>query len=283
MPSGLAAAALFLLGACGGPSGPAPPSDGVPPRRVVVIGPSTAENVYLLGAGDRVVGVSDWCLEPGAAALPRVGGQADPNLERIAQLDPDLVLTQGRNPTLEAWCQRSQVGFRAFATDTWQGWEDELAELGRLFGLEDAATRRVIEGRSALDQLRAARPEARPTVLIVISRRTGAASGMLVAGGASFLSELLEAAGGRNLYAGHPRDYFDLGEEALLQQQPEYIFEFQPEETEPLEVWRRSFPRLAAVEKGRVIAFRHDFLLLPGPRMVETARLFAEALRASSG
>ncbi|MBC8329510.1 MAG: hypothetical protein H8E31_12275, partial [Planctomycetes bacterium] len=98
---------------------------------MVVIGPSTAENVYLLGAGDRVVGVSDWCLEPGAAALPRAGGQADPDLARVAPLDPAPGLTPGRNPTLEARRHRARAGPRASGTVTWAGRGVGLGGLAR--------------------------------------------------------------------------------------------------------------------------------------------------------
>lgn len=276
-------AALILAG-CGGEGAPGPgagtATPNAPPTRIVVIGPATAENVFALGAGARLAGVSDWCVAPEAADLPRVGGLSDPNLERIARLQPDLVLAQGRIEKVESWCALQGVPFHSFLTDSWAGWEEETRALGRLLDLAGPAEALIAGRAAALAALRAESPPdaARPSVLIVISRRAEDASGLVVAGGASFLSELVEAAGGRNLCADSPRDYFDLGEEALLKDEPDFVFEIQPPAGNSLAAWQRSFPELAAVKAGRVFAFAQDFIALPGPRMVETARLFRQRI-----
>ena len=63
------------------------------PERIVSLVPSETANLFALGAGDRLVGATDYCVEPEAArALPRVGGPKDADIERIAALKPDLVL-----------------------------------------------------------------------------------------------------------------------------------------------------------------------------------------------
>ena len=64
------------------------------PMRIVSLVPSVTETLFALGLGDRVVGVTEWCLHPadGIRALARVGGTKNPNLDAIARLEPDLVL-----------------------------------------------------------------------------------------------------------------------------------------------------------------------------------------------
>jgi ABC-type Fe3+-hydroxamate transport system substrate-binding protein len=64
------------------------------PRRIVSLVPSTTESVHALGVGDRLVGCTRWCTEPGQdlAAVPRLGGTKNPDREAIAALAPDLVL-----------------------------------------------------------------------------------------------------------------------------------------------------------------------------------------------
>src|SRR5215475_7189753 len=96
----------FGLLACRGREPAAPPAAG--PRRVVTLAPNLTEIVFALGAGDRLVGVSEYSDFPEAArSIPRVGGlEVDP--EKVAALHPDLVLAiaegnaQGAVRALEA-------------------------------------------------------------------------------------------------------------------------------------------------------------------------------------
>jgi len=66
----------------------------VPPRRVVSLVPSVTESLFDLNLGDRLVGVSDYCVHPaaGVARLPKVGGTKNPDVARIIALRPDLVI-----------------------------------------------------------------------------------------------------------------------------------------------------------------------------------------------
>lgn len=65
-----------------------------PPRRVVSLVPSVTESLFDLGVGDRLVGVTDYCVRPEAqtSRLPRIGGTKNPDIDRILSLNPDLVI-----------------------------------------------------------------------------------------------------------------------------------------------------------------------------------------------
>ena len=69
-------------------------SDRAEARRIVSLVPSLTEALFALGLGDRVVGVTDWCVYPASelARLPRVGGTKTPDLVAILELEPDLVI-----------------------------------------------------------------------------------------------------------------------------------------------------------------------------------------------
>ena len=276
---------LALLAVCTGScSEPevAPTAEPGDYRRILVLGPSTTANIWAAGLGDRVAAVSDYCTVPGAAGRPRVGGQLDPSLERITELQPDLVLVQGEVPLLERWCVRTQTPFRSFRTDSLAGWFAELSALGEL--LEDPAAFATVaeDAQRKLDALRNSAAYARPRTLLVASRRPGEIGGLLVAGPSSFLSELLVVAGGSNVLPESTRDYIDLNEEQLLKLQPEYIVEFHPgglaEGDDPLATWRSVFPRLPAVAAGRVLVITGSDALMPGPSMPDTAAGIAAAL-----
>ena len=71
-------------------------SDGRPdPSRIVSLAPAITETLFAIGAGDRVVGVSDYCNDPPEVArLARVGTSITPSFERIARLEPTLIVTE---------------------------------------------------------------------------------------------------------------------------------------------------------------------------------------------
>src|SRR3990172_1277855 len=86
----LAFALCALTLACASPPGEGPPPEA---RRIVSLTPAITETLFALGLGDRVVGVTRFCdYPPEVARLPKVGGYADPDVEAVLALTPDLVL-----------------------------------------------------------------------------------------------------------------------------------------------------------------------------------------------
>ena len=261
--------------------------DSAPPQRVVVIGPSSAETLVWLGLQDRIVGVSDYCAAPELAELPRVGGQLDPNLERITTLKPDLVLVQGSHPRLEAWCKQQQTHYLAWKTQSVAGWREEVRDYGVRFEIAARANVQLAEwDRNYAELAESSVPEesTKPCkVLIIASRDSERIARVLAAGRGSFLGELLEHVGGANIYADHQRDYFDLAEEAILRVQPELILELGGEQDDPqrLALWQAAFPQVPAVRTAQIYGLREDFVFLPGPRMLQTAALLRSKLDRS--
>src|SRR4029453_7318794 len=70
-------------------------------RRIVSLVPSLTESLFALGLGDRVIGVTDWCVHPAdaVAKLPKVGGTKDTSIEAILALAPDLVIANHEENT----------------------------------------------------------------------------------------------------------------------------------------------------------------------------------------
>lgn len=253
------------------------------PQRVVVIGPATAANIFALGAGDLVVGVSDYNTLEAARDLPRVGGLFDPNLERIAALAPDLVIIQGQAKSLEAYCRASEIEFRSFSTDTLAAWRVEIQWLAERLDAKQllaAQLQRMDQGLAALHVQQQERRgnQAPPRVLLVVSRREEEASSLVVAGNSSFLNELLVHAGGQNVFPESHRDYFDLNEESLIRAAPDVILEFGTDPATALAIWRDAFPAVPAVRDGRVRVITDPNALMPGPDMLQTAQAIAAKL-----
>ena len=108
-----------------------------PATRIVSLVPSVTESLFCLGLGDRIVGITDWCVHPSdrVSGLPRVGGTKNPSVRQILELEPDLVIAnREENP------KRAVVELRTAGVDVWVTYPRtvldsvtllrELAELG---------------------------------------------------------------------------------------------------------------------------------------------------------
>ncbi|HYZ90572.1 MAG TPA: helical backbone metal receptor, partial [Myxococcales bacterium] len=175
-----------------------------PPRRIVSLVPSDTLNVFALGAGDRLVGRTRYCVSPGEAqGIPVVGGTKDVDVEAVARLEPDLVLVnQEENSRLhvERLAQLQLPVFVAFPRRVAEGLA-HLARLARILGVEDGSRELLRRGLAAL---RALESDPRPAVpafvpiwmepLMTINQDT-------------FIHDALALAGGRNVFANRERRY----------------------------------------------------------------------------
>lgn len=268
-------------GACRGEA-PSPPPDEV---RIVSLVPSLTEVAFDLGLGPRVVGVSEFSTwPPEAAALPKVGGGLTPDREALLALRPTLLLSSPSIRGLEPLCQAQGITLVSLKTDTISELELAYKEVGRVGGVEARGLERARALRSELAGLGAGQVARRPRVLLVVGRAAGPVGVVTAAGRGSFLDEVLSAAGGENALAPTLGQWPQVSAEALLASGAEVIIELWPAgDAAALGAQARrdwgAWPQLEAVKAGRVYVLTGDHLLLPGPRVVETAR----ALKARLG
>lgn len=170
--------------------------------RIVSLCPSLTELVFRLGRGDDLVAVTKFCVEPAAevARLEKVGGTKDPRIERILELAPDLVLLNREENRAEDAVQLEAAGvplYTSLPRDV-EGARDLVTELGALLGREAAAATLCAEidaACCAVDEASARHPLRAPVkFLYLIWRRP-----TMAADAGSYLSALLERAGGKNL------------------------------------------------------------------------------------
>jgi iron complex transport system substrate-binding protein len=246
--------------------------------RVITIAPSTAANMQALGLSSAMVGVSEWCPVGTFQGLSRVGSLGAPSLERIAELNPNIVIVQGRQDVLEKYCQQNGVFFKSFTTDSLESWRQEINWLGDAFDCQDRAASLV---KNFDEQLTKLNPNhlSKPC-LLVASRKNFDVADLLVAARQSFLNELLVAAGGSNVVA-DDTDYVYLQEELLPELNPHIIFELHESEaaTRALTVWQKSFENITAVGDNQVYSIFNPQALMPGPNMIETARIMSEIIQ----
>lgn len=247
-------------------------------RRIVVASPAVCEIVYQLGCGDRVVGVSDYCVyPPEATRVARIGGYANPNRERIMALDVDLVITQGKHDLLEQLCHDQGIRFFSVEIESLEDIRRAMQTLGDLLEVPDRAAREVARMDAALEVIRNAAPQGhRPTVFMTLTRQPGKITGLMTPGSGTFLSDVVEVAGGRNVFHDAVGNWPTPSKEALVARKPDIILELYPETVSPEQAERlradwKEMPELPAVRNGRIYYLGGDYVLLPGPRAVQTA------------
>jgi iron complex transport system substrate-binding protein len=273
----IALLALLVL-ACGRRVRPG--SVGGTPSRVVSLSPNTTETLFAIGAGDRTVGRSRFCdYPPEVKRLPVVGGYADPSLEAIVALKPDLVVG-ARGPTSHGLADRlAALGIPTlFApTESMAEIDAMIDELGKKLELGDSARQVVARSRRRREEVaRAIEREPRVRVLLVFGTTP-----IVVAGPDSFPDEMLSLANGQNVVtSGKP--YTTLGAERLVALEPDVILDASTTGSDE----RRSgigpdepgWRELDAVRKGRVVAIRDDAALRPGPRIGDGLAVIARAI-----
>ncbi len=273
---------------CGG--GSARHEPGVPAKapgdwRIICGTPALAELVFALGAGDRVVGVSDYTVwPPEALGKPRIGGWVNPDRERLTVLEPDVILTQGVHDRLASYARDMGIHFQSVPLERFADILEQMETIGTLLGM--TANGQTLRARveAELEAVRSAVADAPPRrVVVLFARPEGDMATLTAIGPGTFLNDLIELAGGVNIFRDARGDFPQISKEALLRRQPEVIIELH---SEPMTDTRRgrviddwqTFSILPAVRDERVVLLTDDFLLIPGPRMARTAEQFARAV-----
>jgi len=193
----------------------------VPARRVVSLIPATTELLFAIGAGDAVVGRTKWCDYPQASqAVPSVGDGVNPNVEAVLARRPDLVLFYRSVQHTATVARLRSLGVPALQLNT-----DALADvprlarmLGRLTGHERSADSLVTAFGAELAAVSPAAAARRPSVLLLVWEQPP-----MTVGTGSFLSELVERAGGTNLFADISATSAAVSIEAVAARDPDVV------------------------------------------------------------
>ena len=259
-----AAFAAFAFAAC---APHAAPQHGVPQpaRRIVSLMPSLTDDLCAIGAAKQIVAVSQFTDAPCARALPAVGNFSSVDTERIVQLHPDVVIGIPSQQAMTSGVRRAGIPTRFYKDDSLEDLYADIADLGKLSGREPqaAALVRSLKARTAslTSPLRFAR---RPSVFFVEQ-----ALPIWTVGPQSYISRLIDLAGGRNAVRSLPQPYAQFSPEALVRLQPDAIVATNDAHLDAV-LHREPWSSLSAVRSGHVFVLKDaDILVRPGPRYNE--------------
>ncbi len=245
-----------------------------PAQRIVSLIPATTELLFALGAGDRVVGRTHWCDYPEAAAsVADLGDGMSPNLEAVVAARPDLVVLYRSGQNGGAAARLRGLGIPAIQVRS-----DLLADVPRLARLFGRLTGRVASADSlagAVEQeLEAATvpsPARPPSVFLLVWDEPP-----MTVGQGSYLSELIERAGGLNAYADLPTSSGQISVESAAARDPDVILTLS--ETIPAFALRPEWQVVEAVREQRFVRIAGSEFSRPGPRSPAAVRELATAL-----
>jgi iron complex transport system substrate-binding protein len=256
------------------------------PARIISLIPSVTEMLFAIGAGDAVVGVSTFDHYPhDVETRTKVGGLLDPDFERILSLRPDLVVVYGTQSGLIERLARAHVPMFNYEHAGLADVTRTLRQIGARVGRAEAGNRLALDIEKRLTDIQArigGRP--RPRTMIVFEREPGALRGIFASGGVGFLHDILETAGGTNVFADVRRQSLQVTSELALARAPEVILEIRagPEWTparaaSERNVWR-ALASMPAVRTGRIYLLTDEVMSIPGPRVPEAALEMARRL-----
>ena len=166
------------------------------PRRIVSLVPSQSELLFDLGLGDRVVGITKFCIHPQEwfRTKNRVGGTKDVDFEKIKSLQPDLIIgnkEENEKTNIESLKSIAPIWMSDIFT-----LEDSLRminQLGEILNVEEKSTEIVNSIQRNFEKIKYQNTQLfknRPTVLYLIWRNP-----FLAAGKSTFIDDMLSRCG----------------------------------------------------------------------------------------
>jgi iron complex transport system substrate-binding protein len=249
-------------------------------RRIVSLAPSATEIIFALGAGDRLVGDTDYCDYPAEAKTkPKVGGVMNPNFEQVVALKPDVVVAAkagNRKDTVDA-LERLHLPVYGLDARTVDDVLQSVQHLGEVIGAREQGKALVATLTARLDDLKQKLTGVQPVrVLFVVWREP-----LISIGQQTFIADALRRAGAESVIDVQ-QDWPHVNLEEVVHLQPEYlvIASDEPTEAETDLAWMRSTPGwrdLKAVQEKK-LAVMSEAVDRPVPRLVDAIEQLAREL-----
>jgi len=251
------------------------------PQRIVSLAPSHTEILFALGLEDEIVGVTNYCNYPEKAKQKKkIGSFANPEIEKITSLNPDLVLAFGglQKPIVKKLEKRGQRVFWLYPHTVREVLES-FERIGEIVGRPVVAHELRIKVEETIkkikEKIQSIPGLKRPTVFRVMGLDP-----LGSVGNYSFQNEIYYIAGGKNIFSDAKEDYFEIDLKTLIKRNPDVIVICGNDEDEKKRKIKnqKSWEELTAIKKDRILVIPCDLICRPGPRIAETIEKVARGL-----
>jgi iron complex transport system substrate-binding protein len=248
------------------------------PERIITVIPSATEIIFALGLGDKVVGVTENDNFPEEVKDIEKVGAFELNIEKIVSLEPDLVVADVLNGEVVNQLRDNGVNVLVLGAESIDETYEDILLAGKATGTEEKAQEIVDsmkkEQQEIADIVSQIPEEERKSVWIEIGDE------LFTAAGGTFLNELVELAGGKNIMADQ-EGWPQVSEEEVLEKNPDVIFityasyvENAVEKVKERAAWQD----IQAIKEDQIFALDSDLTERAGPRITDGLRMIAEYL-----
>jgi iron complex transport system substrate-binding protein len=248
-----------------------------PPTRIVSLAPSNTEILFSLGLGEKVVGVTEYDNYPEEATQKEmIGGFTSVNIEKVLSLNPDLVLATG-GVQIDVVEKLRDIGLKVVVIDARNLGEvlENIMTVGKITGSEKEAQslNKILQER--ITTIKFAQPNKRPKVVYVVW-----GDPLMVAGPDTFANDLIETAGGENVFSDAVTQYPQISMESVVERNPEIIITGHHSQMNLTQLKDEAqWKEIRAVKNNRLHTIDADIVSRAGPRIVEALEQFASWIK----
>jgi len=246
------------------------------PRRIISTMPSITEILFALNLGDRVVGVTQNCNYPPEALKKEKIGRENLNLEKIVSLKPDLIIML-EDAQKREMDKLKDHGFPVLAVNphTISEVMDSIGRIGSATGSTNEASKIISNMKQKISAIEAGSFfEKKKTAFLAVGYLP-----LIGAGGHTFINDVIQAAGGKNILENLSSPYPEINFEDLYHLNPSYIIFPRGVISEKEMLNDPRWSRLEAVKNGKILFIDPDILFRPGPRIVSAIEEISKFLR----
>ncbi|KMP12341.1 hypothetical protein UZ36_01125 [Candidatus Nitromaritima sp. SCGC AAA799-C22] len=262
------------------------PNASAAPQRIISSSPSITEILFAIGAGDRVVGVTDHCKYPEAACrLPSIGGLLNPSVETWLSMKPDLIIHQADSRTIQKNAANLGIPTLPVSLNSLKNILHTIQSIAAALEIPESGQKLALQLQTKIDQYRTRLAGQTPRqVLMLLSDSNDPSRDLYAVGRGTFLDELLTIAGGENVLPDTMARYPKISKEYIIGESPEIIMEVGPksnlsdeEVKKRKQDWGR-FATIQAVKDDRIYFIGADYIIIPGPRLLNILDDFTRAI-----
>jgi len=255
-----------------------------PPERIISLAPNITEILFVLGLGDRVVGVTNFCDHPAEAKKKqKIGGMSNPSLEGVLSLKPDIVIltTDGNPKEFEERLHSLKIRTYVFKARRLSELPQAVREMGLSLDVKERANSFADKIETTVNRLKTKRHERRiinsqgKRVLFIIWPEP-----LIVAGPGTAVDDAITLLGGKNLASKTRSPYPKYSMEEIIRQSPDVII-IGGGHANVREISSKLLKRLRNVPavKNEKVFYVGDGLYRLGPRVIEGIEEMSECLK----
>lgn len=234
------------------------------PERIISLAPSITETLFFIGAGEKVVGVTKFDdYPPQVVNITKIGGFSDPNIEVIASLKPDLII--GTSMHLKYLDQLEQIApVIIIDPQNLEGIYKAIEMLGLAVNREEYAKSVITEMKAKVSYITSlVQDKPKVNVFYIVWNNP-----LMTAGKGTFINDLIQLAGGENIFS-DVQGWATVSIEEVLARNPDVIILTPHCGYTPEDLCNTELARTNAVKNGKVVVIQDDNIIVrPGPRII---------------